>query len=101
MLATPCSGQWLLPFLVPLQHSYWDLCLGKHTTYMQSHIAQTVLGGQGSAYVMSLNIHSTVFFLVVGEGVLLLCKIGFVVNLGDMKFNWDIHLKKESESFRR
>lgn len=45
---------------------------------------------------MQLNIHNTVFFLAVREGVLLLYKICFIVSLGDMKFNWDIHLEKES-----
>lgn len=44
---------------------------------------------------MSLNIHNPVFSLAVGEGVLLLCKICFIVSL-DRKFNWDIHLENKS-----
>lgn len=50
-------------------------------------ILHTVLRGQESAHIVQLNIHNTMFFLAVGEGVLLLCKICFIVSLCDTKFN--------------
>lgn len=94
MLATPdaqFSGPFLSWFFTNIQTG--TFAQENTHTYMQKHITQTVLRGQGSAYIMQLNIHNTVFFLAVGEGVLLLCKICFMV-----KFNWDIHLEKSLDA---